>query len=163
VEGGVHLITAADALARVAEPQAVRHREAADRLKTMRSKSSTTVLLGAAVGIGIVLDVLCIRTASSFSAFAVFLFFWGMAPYLVLLVVPRFARNQSETIGAIVAVVVLDLVGRMSFLFPTSSTAALVLLWLPFWLLLVAIPVGLYTVRFVLWLQGRMHGSQSGV
>jgi hypothetical protein len=128
----------------------------------MRAESGMKILLGVAVGIGIVLNLLCIRTAGSFSAFEVFLFLWGMAPYLVLVAVPRFARSWPEVTGAIVAVVVPDLVGRIGFLLPTSSTAALLLLWLPFWLLLF-IPLGLYTVRFVLWLQWRMHGSERSV
>jgi hypothetical protein len=129
----------------------------------MRAQPRTKVFLGLAVAFGTVLNVLCVRTASSFDAFEVFVFFWGMAPYFVLLAVPHFARSHAEVVGATVALIVPDLIGRLGFLFPSSSTAALVLLWLPFWLLLVFIPLGFFGVRLALWLWGRIHGSQGGV
>jgi hypothetical protein len=129
----------------------------------MRPEPGTNVLLGFAITIGVMLEILCLRTASSFDIGVAFLFLWGMTPYLVLLAVPRLVRSPTETIGAIVATVAGDSWGRIAVLFPTSSTAAMSLLWLPFWLLLVFIPLGVYAVRFVAWLHGRMHGSPRGV
>jgi hypothetical protein len=124
----------------------------------MSEQPSIKLLIGGALAIGVALEILCLRTAGSFDAGVAFLFLWGMAPYLVLLAVPHLVRSRAETIGAILATVVGDIWGRIGYLHPTSSTAALILFVLPFWLCLFFIPLGVYSVRFILWLQGRMHG-----
>jgi hypothetical protein len=124
----------------------------------MKGQPGIKVWLGCAFAIGLALEFLCLRTSSSFDVGDVFLFCWGMAPYLALLALPHLASGRAETIGAVVATVVGDVWGRLGYLFPTSSTAALILVFLPFWLCLVFIPLGVYGVRAAFWIQGRMHG-----
>ncbi len=114
------------------------------------------ILLGCALGIGAILEIHCLRSSASFDLEVVFLFLWGMTPYLALLVVARLGKTPTEAIGAVVATLLGDIWGRMGFLYPTSSTAALTLIFLPFWLLVFFIPIGVYGTRLAIWLQGRL-------
>ncbi len=88
-------------------------------------------------------------------AFALLVVAWGVAPYACLLASLRLLPSLRGP--AVLAAVTLacDVVMRWGFFFPSRSTSALILLWAPFWLLFAVMPLTVFALRFVAWLQSR--------
>jgi hypothetical protein len=117
-----------------------------------------STLFGLAIAIGVILEVSSLRGGAALDVGTIFLFVWGMAPYLVLLAVPRLTKGRGEVIAAVIATVVPDFVLRLGVASSKSSTAVLDLLVIPFWILVLFIPIAVYGVRVISWLRRRSHG-----
>jgi hypothetical protein len=124
----------------------------------MTSNRGYWTLLVLAIAVGMVLQLSSLRGLGVFDVGTIFLFVWGMAPYLALLAVPRLTRGRAEVIAVVLATVIPDLVLRLDVESSTSSTAPIALIFIPFWILVLFMPVALYGVRVVVWLKGRIHG-----
>jgi len=91
------------------------------------------------------------------SQFSLGFWLWGLSPYLIGTVLLLFLRQPHATVGALLVPVVLDIGNFYSvFIAPRSSTAALGLLFVPLWSLLVFVPLG----GFIGWWVGkRLRGT----
>ncbi len=69
---------------------------------------------------------------------------WGLAPFAALALVVRFASRRAPIVvaGALLSVCAAILLWEV-FVSPSSSTAALLLLFGPLWMLVIVLPVGL--------------------
>lgn len=78
------------------------------------------------------------------NTFSLGLMVWSWLPYLVGLTLLIWLRNSIIPLAGIIGPLILDLVNYYSvFIAPGSSTAALGLLWMPLWNLVIVEPVGL--------------------
>jgi hypothetical protein len=67
----------------------------------------------------------------------------SLLPYLLVYGLLRWTRRVAPALGALAAVVAVDAIAYWAtFVRPTSSTSALVLLFAPLWKLVLALPVG---------------------
>lgn len=71
-------------------------------------------------------------------------FFWALVPYALLAVlVVRMKKHFKLVLGAAVALVVDYYTFQAVFIDPKSSTAALALIWMPFWTVIFFIPAAI--------------------
>ncbi|MCX5885673.1 MAG: hypothetical protein NT096_07170 [Proteobacteria bacterium] len=84
---------------------------------------------------------------------------WSMVPYFLCLTLSAFAGTRAPAIAGAAMALVFDLWGHYSvFINPKSSTAALVLLFIPLWSTIIVVPV----VTFIAWsITRRRRSSQN--
>jgi len=77
-------------------------------------------------------------------SFTLGLMAWSFLPYLVVLVLLYVLRQPLIPLCAVIPILLLDLVNYyFVFVRPQSSTAAIGLLWMPLWNLVIVMPIGL--------------------
>jgi hypothetical protein len=77
------------------------------------------------------------------TGFLVALLAASLLPYLLVYALLRWSKQIGPALGALAALVAIDATAYWeTFIRPTSSTSALVLLFAPFWKLVLALPVG---------------------
>jgi hypothetical protein len=123
----------------------------------MKPQRSYSVLLGLTIAVGVILQLSTVRHADKFGLFVVFVFVWGLSPYLALLAAPRLTRGPAEVVAASIATVVPDFVMRVGVETSTSSTAPIAFIFIPFYLLVFFVPLGVCGVRFVFWVREHLR------
>lgn len=115
-------------------------------------------LCGAGVALHLYTVVSAARNGSGF--FLAALFLWSCAPYAVAAALSRFARVQELALGGSGACLIADAFMHYSvFVAPKGSTAALGLLFMPLWNLVVIGPLGALLVWFALKVHGRRENA----
>lgn len=115
-------------------------------------------LCGAGVALHLYTAVFKAEGGMAAIAFLIGLFLWSCTPYAVAAVLAR-GRRAVWGLGAAAACIAADLFMHYSvFIAPKGSTAALGLLFMPLWNLLVIGPVG----ALLFWLVHRVVSRQRG-
>ena len=98
------------------------------------------------IGLAIFVYVGLFLTHGGFSLLNV----WPMGPYLILLCIIPFARTPIALLLPTLAVILIDVsVIYEVFVAPSSSTAALILLWMPVWHVIIVIPILFFVGRLI--------------
>lgn len=98
-------------------------------------------LVWGAVALGAALQIyIAIAEVGQLTGF----FFWALAPYVLLAVLAfRMKKHFKLVLGAAVALVVDYFTFQKVFINPTSSTAAIALIWMPLWTVIFFIPAAI--------------------
>ena len=118
------------------------------------------LLLVSTIAVGCLLHLytFAAKADGGWSLFVVGLFAFSLTPYGVAAILARFGRMASSALGFAVGALIGDLYMRYSvFIAPKGSTAALGLLFMPMWNLLLIGPVG----ALVGWAISRFMGIRS--
>jgi hypothetical protein len=96
------------------------------------------------VGAVLVLGTTIIASGGALSPFLVVFAAWALVPYAVLWVLPRWVSDPWPQVGGAIAVLLGEIYIRAEvFLFPKGSTAPLVLIFSPLYLVCLALPAGM--------------------
>ena len=102
-----------------------------------------SLLLTIAAGCLLHLYNFAFKADGGWSLFVVGLFAFSLTPYAVAVMLARFGRMASSAVGFAAGALIGDLYMHYSvFIAPKGSTAALGLLFMPLWNLLIIGPVG---------------------
>ena len=116
------------------------------------------LLLTIAAGCLLHLYTFAFKADGGWSLFAVGLFAFSLTPYAVAVMLARFGRMASSALGFAAGALVGDLYMHYSvFIAPKGSTAALGLLFMPLWNLVVIGPGG----ALIGWAMARFIGRRS--
>lgn len=119
------------------------------------AKNMALALCGAGVVLHLYTALFKAEGGMGASAFLVGLFLWSCAPYAIAALLAR-GRRVWWGLGAAAACLAADVFMHYSvFVAPKGSTAALGLLFMPLWNLLVVGPAGALLFRLVHWALGR--------
>jgi hypothetical protein len=78
-------------------------------------------------------------------------YLWSVLPYLVCLIVLIFSANAIPAIAAALLALGIDAFAHHEvFINPTSSTAALALVFAPLWSTIIVVPLTILIARFVI-------------
>ena len=78
-------------------------------------------------------------------------FLWAMLPYAICLAVWARSSIGAPAVAGAIAALVFDLVAHYDvFIHPTSSTAALAMIFVPVWSTLLICPVAMFAVWFAI-------------
>ena len=115
------------------------------------------LLLTIAAGCLLHVYTFTIKAEGGWTLFVIGLFAFSLTPYAVAAIVARFGRMTSSALGFAVGALIGDLYMHYSvFIAPKGSTAALGLLFMPLWNLLMLGPVG----ALIGWAITRFNGKQ---
>jgi hypothetical protein len=110
------------------------------------------------IGVALVLGTTVIASGGALSPFLVALAAWALVPYAALWVLPRWVSDWWSQIGGAIAVLVGEVYVRAEvFLFPRGSTAPLLLIFSPVYLLCLALPAGMGVGWAIGWTWRRAH------
>jgi hypothetical protein len=109
-------------------------------------------------GAALVLGTTVIASGGALSPFLVVFAAWALVPYGVLWVLPRWVSDPWPQVGGAIAVLVAEAYVRAEvFVFPQGSTAALLLIFSPLYLVCLALPAGMGVGWAVGWTWRRAH------
>jgi hypothetical protein len=106
-------------------------------LRTLRTPHPYVfVLLGLAAALHLYENL-----SGSSQSFSFGLFVWAIAPYVLVLALSCFEATRSSSVAGAAVALLMDLLAFHSvFINPTSSTASLVLIFMPLWNILIFVP-----------------------
>jgi hypothetical protein len=105
-----------------------------------RAAVLVTLLL---LGVGLHAYVAFFQAAGGLDSFGVGLLGWSVVPYLVAAALALISRNVLIGIVPVALVLLADTWTYYEvFIHPKGSTAALALLWMPLWNLVLVVPIG---------------------
>ena len=129
----------------------------------MKTDRTSRLLVWFALGAGVLLQSVRIASVKAGRSWAdpfdLFIFAWNLAPFAVLLALPRLTRSRAERIGGGVALVVPELGSGIYEL--RNYVDPLGLMFAPFWFLFFP-ALGVYGVRLGGWVRRRAHGHAPG-
>jgi hypothetical protein len=124
----------------------------------MKTDRTARLLVWFAVAAGVLLQAVrigSVKAGRSWSdPFDLLVLAWNIAPFSVLLALPRLVRSRAETIGGVVALLIPELGSGIYEL--RHYVDPLGLLFAPFWFLLFP-ALGVYAVRLGGWVTRRAH------
>jgi len=129
-------------------------------------KARKTTYAGIAVGALLHLSTAFFQAEGGVSLFSFGLMVWSLLPYLIILIIINPMNKPQKALGATGTILFMDIwMYKEVFLTPRSSTAALGLLFMPLWNLIIFIPLGCLLGWFFLEKQsngGVSEKTQSG-
>jgi hypothetical protein len=95
------------------------------------------------LGLGLHVYIAFFMSAGGSDSFGIGLLQWSIVPYLVAGAIALISRNALMGIVAVALVLLVDAWTYYEvFIHPKGSTAALALLWIPLWNLVLVVPLG---------------------
>lgn len=95
------------------------------------------------LGIGLHVYITFFKSAGGLDSFGVWLLAWSILPYLVAAGLALISKKLLIGIIAMTLVLLVDAWSYCAvFIQPKNSTAALALLWMPLWNLVLVVPIG---------------------
>ena len=118
----------------------------------METRKYTRILVGVILA-AVALHLYENAMRTSGSGFTSGWFAWQMVPYVLILILSRFKALVIPVMPASFIVLAMDLITHYEvFISPSSSTAAIMLIWIPLWNTVVIVPAA----TFITWLVRRL-------
>lgn len=104
----------------------------------------TILLMGVVLSLITIAKVKIKYYSTGIVMFSAFIVLWSILPYIIYVLVASRVKNKTKTVSAGMLLLGVDISFHIYiFFFPGSSTDAISLLFLPFWLIILVIPIGI--------------------
>ena len=108
-------------------------------LKYLKCAIYTILFLGACLHI----FTAFVNSSERFTSFSLGVMAWSIVPYIICLIILRSVDAPIKALGASLLILIMDAwIYAEIFISPSSSTAAIGLLFMPFWDMVLVIPIG---------------------
>ena len=86
-----------------------------------------------------------VNSSEGITSFSLGLMAWSIVPYIICLLILRSVGTPIKATGASLLILIMDAwIYAEVFIIPSSSTAAIGLIFMPFWNMVLVIPIGCF-------------------